>query len=465
MKKQLLAGVLTAMAVLGVAGCNKEESKEKPKENATKVASEKKETTKEEKEVKESVSYVKSPLELIKQEQVIYESEKGKVSYIGYTEAELGEQKVALRYEGDMVDADEHDMAITFIASNNKTGVVSEQNKIETRVEGKSEVRLYTLSQKFVDMDFVRLDVVYERKSDGSPLEGTGPKTFKLKPAEGHVKLEGSEEISPLLHTVNVKKEGKDGIVTIESIEVAKDSKKLTVRGTFEPKKDLETPPVFSYLHPVTAVRGTGPLLVGTTVSQKLYSGTKSPIVEEIPLKDTIGKKEAVVYFSVDNVVFAFDLNKGKELNELDMAKFPIVDNNQNEEDMGFFGFKDVDGISHYNALHLSPSNFAFISEGAYGKYQFPVGGGYKTLSFDVGAAENKSTNNGEYVIQVYGDDYKLENNKIVGTPIAEKKVTKNSKLENMKVDVGDNQVITVVCKANKDELTPILFSDVTLKK
>ncbi|WP_156576141.1 hypothetical protein [Bacillus luti] len=484
MKRYIGISLLTIAAVFGMAACGSEEKEKVMKEvkqeetkktDGVKEQSEKvKEQSEKGKEVKKNVTYAKAPLEIQKQEQLLYENESGAIRYLGYTKDKVtGYTLLALRYEGEIAHLDEDNMAVTVIAEDSTSDIFVDRMKIETRVTDEGEVHLYKLDKDFSGKNLVRMDVVFERKADGG-YEEKDKKTIQLKPSSGTMDIPGIEAIdTPSYSGLSMKKEGKDMDVEVKAIELSPDYKEIKIAGILDLKKDIKDRPEISFYQPVTRYVSSTKVGIKSETSS-LFAGTKIPFESTISLKETVGKKDGVIYFSVESALYAFNLATGKELDEVSLTGFLAIETNRSNKLPSTYGFKDVSGKSHYDAMKAVGADFDLGSETTrFGNYQYPIADDYKTVTFNIGAGEGKSVHTGDYIVRVYGDDYKVDKvtKQIVGTPIVEKKINKNSPMEPVTVDVEGIKVLTIHYDTNvktpqgESSYIPMIISDMILKK
>lgn len=480
MKRNTMIALLSVATVFGVAGCGSEEKPKKEvkqeetkKEKDSTASSQKGEAQRVEKEY----VFAKYPMQIEKQEEVLYKSDNGAVRYLGYTIDEpTGKTLVALQYEGDMVKADEEGMVVTVIADDSMSDKFSKSRKIETRVTDKGEVRIYQLDKDFKGKKPIRMDVVYAEKSDGG-YDEKDKKTFQLKSPSGTTSIPGVEAIENLSHTgLSMKKEGKDMDVEVTSIVLSPDYKEVKIVGMLHLKKDIQDTPASSFYHPLTGQVGRGKVSISTE-THSLFAGTKIPFVSTMSLQEAVGNKDGVIDFSIEDTLYAFDLAKGKELSEVSLTGYPSIEASFANQKPSIYGFKDVSGKTHYNAMKWVGSTFNFGGSEAIelGEFQYPISGDFKTLTFNLGAGGNESINTGDYTIRVYGDDYKVDipNKQILGKPLFEKKINKNSPMEPVTVNVEGVKMLTVFYDthikddmfADKNIYIPMIISDMKLKK
>lgn len=480
MKRNAMIALLSVATVFGVAGCGSEEKPKKEvkqeetkKEKDSTASSQKGEAQRVEKEY----VFAKYPMQIEKQEEVLYKSDNGAVRYLGYTIDEpTGKTLVALQYEGDMAALNEDDMTINVIADDSMSNKFSKANQIETRVTDKGEIRIYQMNKDFKGKKPIRMDVVYAEKINGDSDE-KDRKTFQLKPPSGTTSVPGVEAIEKLSHTgLSMKKEGKDMDVEVNSIVLSNDYKEVRIEGMLNLKKDLKDTPASSFYHPVTGQIGRGKVSISTETSS-LFAGTKIPFVSTMSLKEVVGNKDGVINFSIEDTLYAFDLATGKELNEVSLTGFPSVEASFSNQKPSIYGFKDVSGKTHYDAMKWVGSTFNFGGSGAIelGEFQYPISGDFKTLTFDLGAGADESVNTGEYTVRLYGDDYKVDipNKQILGKPLFEKKINKNSPMEPVTINVEGVKKLTIFYDthikgdmfADKNIYIPMIISDMKLKK
>lgn len=161
-------------------------------------------------------------------------------------------------------------------------------------------------------------------------------------------------------------------------------------------------------------------------------------------------------------------------MDEVSLTGFPAIETNRSNKLPATYGFKDVSGKSHYDAMKAVGADFDLGSETTrFGNYQYPIADDFKTVTFNIGAGEGKSVHTGDYIVRVYGDDYKVDKvtKQIVGTPIVEKKINKNSPMEPVTVDVEGIKVLTIHYDTNvktpqgESSYIPMIISDMILKK
>ncbi|MCU7667914.1 NPCBM/NEW2 domain-containing protein [Bacillus thuringiensis] len=497
MKKFGLA-VMSLSLALGAA-CSKEETvnkeetvskEEKPKKQVEVSKTETSKTENPKKEVEQEMNLIEAT-SVNKRNEVLYENNKGKATFIGETITTEGKILAAIQLDGELKNATIPDINLKFITDTGKDVELSKSSFSGYRFDKDSTFLVYESGSSVDGTKIMRLDYSFNRNENKFPVD---VKSLTFKEATGTTKIpavkmitntssisngntssnsnsntSSSSNTSSNTNTntasdnLNIKKENDVYKMTINSISIdPSTSKKLTISGKIESKKDM-TIDNSKYHYKRPFVHEEGKSIISVKQSQ-LFASIPVDFSMTVDSSIPFGKdNSSIINFDFDGIPFSFDAAKGKKYSgPLHLDELPILDDKDRLEVLGLDGFTAVSGEKYYNGIQ---SDKGFWNHGVSDKYQratlgYTLGKEFKTLKFKLGAGEKFKGQGGTYEVFVYGDDFdsKGEGNP-KGTPLLHEQVTSDSPMKDVTVDVSGVKNLYVYYHSNTIEHKDSLFS------
>ena len=213
----------------------------------------------------------------------------------------------------------------------------------------------------------------------------------------------------------------------------------------------------------------------------QLYKDVPVDFALEIKSEYPIGKDNGAI-FNIGGKDFGFSLNAstGKEYKDnkaISLGALPETKGSHFTSVTPIEGYKDVSGKPYYNVLESSePSwNWGTSDTSERETAQYALGSNYKKLKFKLGAGEKLKGSTGDYDFFVYGDDFKVEQDKEpTGTPLVHEKLKSNSPMKEFDIDVSGVNQLTIYYRTNKspgfsggseEDYVQVLVADSELSK
>ena len=476
MKWNAAGWLLLLLVTVLLTGC-KEENKEQSLPTEVVEAEKATEPTKEE-EVEEVADFGKAPLVLTKSDQKVYENENGNITFLGYTTNGFDEYLLVFSFKDAMADATNTQMELNVITEDGESERLTAENRVEIRkVNEKERLHIYNTKMTSAERKLVRLDVTpgNKRELQNGNFDTTRMEDIVLMLPETSetIEVDGVPSVAATSSKmVDITKETTYATLHIEGVTYYDETQSLFVAGEIEYKEDREDEFKLTYLVPSTNDAGEIPMQ--EVVMEDRYAGTKVPFNQEIMLKEPLAEDDGRFYFAIDGVFVAFDLASGEELNEADVTQFPMEGSHFIEYPQNLFGFSDVNGAPQYDAFYTL-DNYAEFDKTEVTQYQFVVGSGYDTLTFEVGPSKNDSLNKQGYLIEVVEEGYDLDDDGyLVGEPLLRETIKADDEMKTVTVDTDGLTKVNVLVSRQRERTMndfgfgnhiPILIKDVTISK
>ncbi|MDA1674485.1 hypothetical protein [Bacillus cereus group sp. TH152-1LC] len=491
MKKVGLA-IMSLSLALGAAACSKEETvskEETGKKPEKQVEVSKTETSKTENpktEVEKEMNLIEAT-SVNKRNVVIYENNKGKATFVGETITTEGKILAAIQLDGELKNATIPDINLKFITDTGKDVELSKSSFSGYRFEKDSTFLVYESGSSVDGTKIMRLDYSFNRNENKFPVD---VKSLTFKESTGTTKIpavkmitnnnissnsnsnsnsntssssNASNNTNTVADNLNIKKENDDYKLTINSISIdPSTSKKLTINGKIESKKDLTIDNgKYHYKRPFVHEEGKSNISVKQS---QLFAGIPVDFSMTVDSSIPFGKdNSSIINFDFDGIPFSFDAAKGKKYSApIHLDELPIVDDKDRLEVLGLDGFTAVSGEKYYNGIQ---SDKGFWNHGVSDKYQratfgYTLGKEFKTLKFKIGAGEKFKGQGGTYEVFVYGDDFDTKGDgNPTGTPLLHEQITSDSPMKDVTVDVTGVKHLYVYYHSNTIEHKDSLFT------
>lgn len=481
MMKNVASLVMMMLLVLSVIiGCSKETS-EKPAAEVKKKTEEvsvNQNVTEEDKDPEEQEQdaklYTAQPLEVTKVEKNLYENEKGTVQFKGFSENEDGSFVIVLKFDGELTNIDNSDMQLKVIMNDSNSFILDKDDRTEIRKTGDEELHIYQTEEPVNGRSIIRVDISLFNDIDGNFNE-ENMNIVELEETTETVSIEGMEFFEQRESENVLVRENDEMKITLDYVEptdISFDS--IHLSGSIEYKVDTEEMPYFTLLQPDMGISETKELRTNHS-GDSFYKNTKIDFSENISLGYPLGKESLnVIYFAIGKELFSIDLNTGDELSEANITIF--------EQEYGEYldrktveGFTDVNGMRVYDAIQHTNGFFNYgIGTDNLITYEYVVGG-FKTLNFNIGAAQNESKTDQVYDVYVYGDDFEtIEGQEQPnGEPLYSKQVTSKTPLEEVSVDISGVKKATIYIDTNvpsgaddeEERFIPIIIGNIKVQR
>lgn len=461
------------LLLITIVGCS-QETTEKPKEKENREVKEVSTNHNDTEEKVEDIIWTLPEIELTKSEVVMYENEVGSIGFYGYRQNEEGTFDVVLKYEEELTKADNTDMQMKVILNDSNDFVLDNDDRIEIRKFDNVEYHIYKSEDNVEGRKIARVDLSLFNDIDGNFNE-ENMVTIEIPQTEEVVKLNGIEFNQEEKKEEAFVRENEEMKITIQSVAPMDISfKTLQLVGNIEFKKDIEGKPELTLFQPEMGISEIIELETNNE-GDTFYKGTTVDFVQNIELAYPLGKNSIhSINFTIGNELFAINQNTGEEMNEGIMTNFE-QENERYLDKKTLEGFIDASGTRVYDAIQLTNPFFSHgVGTDSFAEFEYVVGG-YDSLSFQFGAAQNESKTNQQYDVYVYGDDFSFEEGQIkpTGEVLFSKQIKSDTPLEEVSIDVSGVKKVTLFIDSNipsgdeneEERYVPIIISEVRVQR
>ena len=370
-------------------------------------------------EVEEAIEYVVDPIELNKRNEVLYETDGGKVTLIGEgmnEEVIDGDMEtvsiVALEFSGDLVGTKDHtEIHLNGIFTGGTQKAFSTKPTV-TYMDKKNEILIYKkgLDEVGSDKELLRLDVSFTKpRAQQYTIDKAEVKSVVLEETKGKITVGGIEKpqyaynLSPKLKLKDDQKE-----VVISDISIDGSSVKVSGEVTYL-KEDVELSRELAVLHMLdTHVKNV------SEAKGKYFMGIPSEFTYTFSKVLESGGQTAELYIHGLGTVIDLTDGKVKAPKEVKLVHFPMIRDTKlyAENKPGIEGVLDQSGKRYYgNTRLINPNWYSPDGDDPYynENVTLPLGGLYKTFTAELGFVEGaidmenaaKGTND-EVIVEFY---------------------------------------------------------------
>lgn len=423
---------------------------------------------------KEEIPYMTPTWTLTKQNATLLKNDAGKLEFVGTTENKnAATYSVVLRLTGDMKDAYLPGLELKFMTNEGETFTVYYRDLASIRMEKGAKYMVFDTEQEIGNSHVIRIDGNLYSSADED--FNTEDFSVDVKPSKKTWELEGTRFPITLNTKMNVTRKNDLGTVKITSFSSDDTSSNtITINGSVNVKEDAEETFYMPILQPQSGFYKVASL--SPDKADNFYRSVDTTFSQEVQLDAPLqaGGMEDL-YFSVLGETFAYNVRTGKEIKNPNISRMVQGQNGTDETDPNSpNGYVDAGGKIVYNAIEESQATYNKGSgQNSRVAFEYQTGG-YKHMSFNIGAAKKAVADAPTYDVVVYGSDFTDEEGKEAkGKILAKKTVTKDTPLEKVDVDVtGQTKVTVFTTTTGEDSIfghpspfLPIIVSDVVLSK
>ena len=418
--------------------------------------------------------YAFNPQELNTIKKTLYENEEGKIILEGYQANDVNNYFLFVKYTGNLTTSDQGTLRMRVILDNGDSFELNRNDRIEVVQSGNEEYHVYKSDTPKNSGKIVRVDTSLHDNIDGDFDEENAITTKMDDVEEDKEIVPGIETIGTTNVPVDITKENDDMEIHIDSLDfIYEKISQVTINGSVTFKRDVDKDVKFSYVEPAAQEVDKSKLYF-TNADGSYFEGTTADFSHKLKVDSSLGKGNQL-YFTINDVLFALDLETGKELDVVDITKFE-----QHEKDLitkeTATGFKDVDGKRVYDAFKIDEPFSYYATGDNYHSELFYGVEGYKKLTFDVGTEQSGKDVPTSYDLYVYGDDYHMssEYDKPKGKVLYHQKLTNKSEMETVDVKIKGQKNVTFYVDTHipsggetdtKENYLPVIFSNIIVEK
>ncbi|PGK52466.1 hypothetical protein CN918_32295 [Priestia megaterium] len=471
MRKKVLALASVTVLATSLAACGKDYDAGNLNRHAETVSAEK--DTPRNIDSIDVKDYAVNPTEIYTIKKPLYESEDEKIILEGYRANDVNNYFIFLKVTGNLTTADQGSLRLNVILENSDSFELRPSDRIEVIQSGNEEYHVYKSTTPMSAGKIVRVDTSLEDNMDGNFDEENAITTDIEDKREDTEIVPGIETIGTKNIPVDVTKENDDLKINIDSLDfVYEKITQVKINGSITFKKDIDRDIDFSFVEP--AAQETDKTNLDLNNAGPYYEDTTADFTHKLKTTASLGKGNQL-YFTIDGVLFALDLESGKELDVVDITKFQ-----QHSKELitkeTLNGFKDTKGKRVYDAFMIDkPFSYYQTGESYQTELSYSVNG-YKNLTFDVGTEESGKDVPTSYDLYVYGDDFHMSNelSKPKGEILYHQKITNKTKMDTVDIKVKGQQNVTFYIDNNitsggdndvKENYLPVIFSNIILEK
>lgn len=353
-----------------------------------------------------------APLTVSKHEIELYKNETGSVEFTGYSKDADGKFLIVLKFTGLLKGANLHGRDEATSISVNVLQEDGQQFQLvsthEVRFTEKEKYDIYRADNNS-DAKIIRMDVKLLMSSDAEErnYEET---SVKVPDTKGTIEIAGTKNFSGKQKAFSpIERENEDMEIIINSIaiepkessETSEVQESLIISGEIKPKKDITSEISFMISQPQLQYFDIEQ--VGTALDNFMEGTTVDFQIEtSLPLDQLSKDGVENFYFSIGQELYGINWSSKKQLKDIPLTMF-IHRYGYGLDNRIINGFVDVEGERVYDATQMTYFNDGKNSN--YYIFEIPVGG-YKELSFRLGAGKNENTSDQPFTITVYGEDY-----------------------------------------------------------
>ncbi|QJX80030.1 hypothetical protein [Priestia megaterium] len=422
--------------------------------------------TSEDKDVEETP--VEAGYELTKRNEVLYKTDKGKITLLGDGIDDEGHIVSAISFSESLKDVVISDsaelMSFTYILDDSSSILLQYAGDQSGYRFNNNEKIVLLKSSESVQGTPVRLDYALEPvdQSGDEPNEldkfdNETTHKIKLDSTSEKIKIDDLLEVKSYSKEINITHKNDKKEITLKSFAIdPSDPNKVTFTGTATYKEDTADPEI-NIVRPASNFRYNSKLTESSnyTSDPSLYADIPLDFEIEVDLETPIGNDGgSLLYVAIDDLLFPIDLSSGKEYTgDIRLVDLPRLDDTAKLFGPTYKGIASNDGDTLYNVISSSHPSWNYgINTNERETVHFVTGGLFEKLNVDIATGYDFRKQGGNYDLFFYDDEFKTvqDSDEVLGNILYKTQLKSDSEKIPATVDLNDVNNLTFFYNSNQ---------------